>query len=65
MPDTLRDPQTGIVYDVVWRKSGRALESPVDPKAAWRGSTAERCALYGGTARDDARDGSREKDEVA
>jgi hypothetical protein len=47
--------EPGDVIDnrvVVWSVSGR-MPTPIDPKATtWRGSTAERCAIYGGTRAD-------------
>lgn len=37
---------------VVAVQSGR-LPAPFDPRSPWQGSTAEKCALYGGPAHSD------------
>ena len=54
--EVLSDPanKPGMVTVVVSVTSGR-LPTPIDPKAQSWGSSAETCAIYGGSAHHDAR----------
>jgi hypothetical protein len=48
--DRIRDPQTGEWREVLAVTSGR-MPTPIDPTVPSRGSSAERCAIYGGSSR--------------